>query len=185
MPAAPGTLRARAILRLLYDLGLRRGEVVALDVADYDPARSALKVLGKRRLEKTVLSLAGPTKEALDAWLSVRGDSPGAVFINFDRSKKGGDRLTSHSLYRIVRELGEKAGIKTAPHGLRHTAITEAIKAAQANGIGLEEVLDFSRHRDVKVMMIYRDRERNVQGKLSALIAESSGAAPCGQTEDC
>ena len=56
--------------------------------------------------------------------------------------------------------------------------ITEAIKAAQANGIGLEEVLDFSRHRDVKIMMIYRDRERNVQGRLSALIAESVSKPP-------
>jgi hypothetical protein len=26
--------------------------------------------------------------------------------------------------------------------------------------MGLEEVLDFSRHRDVKVLMVYRDRER-------------------------
>jgi hypothetical protein len=27
--------------------------------------------------------------------------------------------------------------------------------------MGLEEVLDFSRHRDVKVLMVYRDRERD------------------------
>jgi integrase/recombinase XerC len=177
LPQDRDTLRARAILRLLYDLGLRRGEVVALDVSDYDRDRRTLQVLGKRRLEKTLLSLAVPTHATLDAWLAVRGDSPGPLFINFDRSKKGDSRLTSHSLYRIVRGTGEKAGIKTAPHGLRHTAITEAIKAAQANGIGLEEVLDFSRHRDVKVMMIYRDRERNVQGKLSALVAETASGA--------
>ena len=62
-------------------------------------------------------------------------------------------------------------GIHAAPHGLRHTAITEACKAAQAAGIGLEEVLDFSRHKDVKVLMLYRDRERNVQGQLASLIA--------------
>jgi integrase/recombinase XerC len=176
-PPVPATIRARAILRLLYDLGLRRGEVVALDMCDYDQDRSALKVMGKRRLEKTILSLAGPTKEALDTWLMIRGDAAGPLFVNFDRSKKGDNRLTPHSIYRIVRELGEKAGVKAAPHGLRHTAITEAIKAAQANGMGLEEVLDFSRHRDVKVMMIYRDRERNVQGKLSALVADTASAA--------
>jgi integrase/recombinase XerC len=176
-------LRARAILRLLYDLGLRRGEVVALDVGDYDRERVSLNVLGKGRREKSVLSLAPPTKEALDAWLTVRGDETGPLFINFDRSQKGSLRLTPHSIYRIVRGLGERAGIKTAPHGLRHTAITEAIKAAQANGIGLEEVLDFSRHRDVKVMMIYRDRERNVQGKLTALVAESAAVVPMVNTE--
>ena len=143
-------------------------------MSDYDRERSTLQVLGKRRLEKTLLSIAAPTRETLDAWLAIRGGTPGPLFINFDRSQKGDSRLTSHSLYRIVRGTGEKAGIKTAPHGLRHTAITEAIKAAQANGISLEEVLDFSRHRDVKVMMIYRDRERNVQGKLSALVADTA-----------
>ena len=48
-----------------------------------------------------------------------------------------------------------------------------ACKAAQAHGIALEEVLDFSRHRDVKVLMIYRDRARNVQGTLAALVADA------------
>ncbi len=37
--------------------------------------------------------------------------------------------------------------------------------------MGLVEVLDFSRHRDVKVLMVYRDRERDVQGQLAALVA--------------
>lgn len=59
------------------------------------------------------------------------------------------------------------------PHGLRHTAITEACKAAQANGIGLEEVLDFSRdsRKSIAILMVYRDRERNVQGQLASLVA--------------
>src|SRR3989304_2991588 len=61
------------------------------------------------------------------------------------------------------------------PTGLRHTAITEACKLAQAKGMGLEEGLDFSRHRDVKVLMVYRDRERNVQGQLATLVAAGVG----------
>ena len=48
-----------------------------------------------------------------------------------------------------------------------------AVKKAQRNGMDLEEVLDFSRHKDVRTLMIYRDRERNVQGKLSELVAET------------
>ena len=59
-----------------------------------------------------------------------------------------------------VRRLGEQVGLKVRPHGLRHTAITEACKLAQAKGMGLEEVLDFSRRR-----------ERNVQGQLATLVA--------------
>jgi integrase/recombinase XerC len=163
--------RDRAALRLLYDLGLRRGEVVALDVADVDLTAGTVAVLGKGRRQKEVLTLPAPTQAALRRWLTVRGWQPGPVFTHFDRARKGTGRLTGTSLYRMVRALGAQVGVPVRPHGLRHTAITEACKAAQAHGIALEEVLDFSRHRDVKVLMIYRDRDRNVQGTLAALVA--------------
>jgi integrase/recombinase XerC len=163
--------RDRAALRLLYDLGLRRGEVVALDLAQVDLTAGRVAVLGKGRRQPDVLALPEPTQAALRAWLTVRGGHPGPVFTHFDRARKGSGRLTGTSLYRIVRTLGAQVGFTVRPHGLRHTAITEACKAAQAHGIALEEVLDFSRHTDVKVLMIYRDRERNVQGTLAALVA--------------
>jgi integrase/recombinase XerC len=168
-------LRDRAILRLLYDLGLRRAEVASLDVEDVDLPRATVAVIGKRRTMKALLSLAPTTKAALADWLRIRGDEPGPLFVNFDHSDKGETRrLTGTSIYRIVRARGQVAGVKVAPHGLRHTAITEACKAAQAAGIPLEEVMDFSRHRDIKVLMIYRDRERNVQGQIAALVAQTA-----------
>jgi len=169
----PSTRRERALLRLLYDLGLRRGEVVSLDIADLDLAQKTLQVKGKRRTEKETLSLAPPTAEAIALWLEIRPGPPsGPLFVNFDRARKGDGRLSDNYVYQIVRRLGVEAGIKATPHGLRHTAITEACKAAQAAGIGLEEVLQFSRHKNVNVLMIYRDQERNVQGQLATLISE-------------
>ena len=166
--AAP---RDHAILRLLYDLGLRRAEVCGLDVADVEDER--LWVLGKGRLEKVPLTLPEPTRRALRDWLAVRGSAEGALFTSQDRSGKGkGDgRLTGRSVHRIVAQYAETLGISARPHGLRHTAITEACKAATAAGIGIEEVLDFSRHKSLAVLMRYRDRERNVQGTLAALVA--------------
>jgi integrase/recombinase XerC len=164
------SVRDRAILRLLYDLGLRRSEVVTLDIGDLDLPAGTVAVLGKGRTQRSVLTIPEPTMVALRAWVETRGDEPGPLFTNLDRAGKG-HRLTGTSLYRIVRRLGEQVGLKVRPHGLRHSAITEACKAAQANGMGLEEVLDFSRHRDVKVLMVYRDRERDVQGQLAALVA--------------
>jgi integrase/recombinase XerC len=162
--------RDRAAVRLLYDLALRRGEVVALDLEDVDLEAGRVAVLRKGKREKNLLSLPEPTKDALREWVAVRGSEPGPLFTNFDRAGKGG-RLTGTSLYRIVRDLGLEAGIKVRPHGLRHTGITEAVKAAQRAGISLEEVRDFSGHADVKTLMIYRDRERNVQGQLASLVA--------------
>jgi len=164
------SLRDRAALRLLYDLGLRRSELVALDVDDLDLDAGTVSVLGKGRTQKARLTLPAPTRETIRQWLEARGTEPGPLFINVDRAGKG-SRLTGTSVYWIVRRLGEQVGLKVRPHGLRHTAITEACKLAQAKGMGLEEVLDFSRHRDVKVLMVYRDRERNVQGQLATLVA--------------
>lgn len=174
--------RDRAILRLLYDLGLRRAEVASLDVADLDLSRGTVHVLGKRRTTRTLLTLAPATKTALSEWLGVRGSQPGPLFVNFDHADKGATRrLTGTSIYRMVRGRGADVGVTVAPHGLRHTAITEACKAAQAAGMPLEEVMDFSRHRDIKVLMIYRDRERNVQGQIAALVAGTTDETDSGE----
>lgn len=165
-------IRDTAILRLLYDLALRTGEVVALDVGDVEPAREIIHVLGKGKTAKQQLTMPEPTKIALEAWLQIRGTEPGPLFPNLDRARKG-QRLTGVSIYRLVRRLGELNGIKTRPHGVRHTAITEACKVAAEHGIGLEEVLDFSRHsrKSISVLLVYRDRERNIQGQLASMIA--------------
>jgi len=53
-------LRDRALLRLLYDLALRRGEVVGLDREDVDLVTGTVAVLGKGRREKVLLTLPGP-----------------------------------------------------------------------------------------------------------------------------
>jgi integrase/recombinase XerC len=166
------SVRDTAILRLLYDLALRTGEVVSLDFADVELARKLIHVMGKGKSAKQQLSLPEPTIAALEAWLQIRGSEAGPLFHNFDRAGKG-QRLTGVSIYRIVRGLGEQNGLKTRPHGVRHTAITEACKVAAENGIGLEEVLDFSRHsrKSIAILMVYRDPERNVQGQLASMIA--------------
>ena len=118
-------IRDYAILRLLHDLGLRRSSVVNLDLADLEIEQE------QKRLWVTL--------NALLNWIEIRGTMPGAMFTNFDHALKGG-RLTGTSIYRMVRKRGEQIGIKTRPHGIRHTAITEAVKKAKENGIGLEEV---------------------------------------------
>ncbi len=172
----PKAIRDRLLLRLLYDLALRCSEVTNLDLCDVELGAGTLAVQGKGRTDKQLLTVPQQTKLALEAWLQVRGSEPGPLFTNFDRANKG-CRLTSTSLYRIVRDLGRRIGIKVRPHGLRHTAITEACKLAQANEIGLEEVLDYSRHsrKSLSILMLYRDRERDVQGTLAGLVAAEAG----------
>ena len=166
-------IRDKAILRLLYDLGLRRGEVVTLDVEDLDLEHKVLRILGKGRTQKEQLTLPDRTVAALKSWLEVRGDFPGPLFVSFDPAQKGDGRLRGRSIHRIVSCLGLKLGLKVRPHGIRHSSITEALKRAQSHGFDLEEVMDFSRHRDVRTLLLYRDRERNTQGSIASLVSES------------
>jgi len=80
-------------------------------------------------------------------------------------------RLSGKGLYRIIRKLGRQVGVETRPHGIRHTAVTQCCKAAAAANLDLSDVLQFSRHASLATLQIYVDKERNLQGKLSTLVA--------------
>ena len=53
----PKSMRDRALLRCLYDLGLRRAEVLNLDLEDMDLEAGTVAVLGKGRTSKVKLTL--------------------------------------------------------------------------------------------------------------------------------
>ena len=57
----PKARRDRAILRLLHDRGLRRGEVVGLDLADLDLAGGTVEVMGKGRSQSERLTIGPAT----------------------------------------------------------------------------------------------------------------------------
>ena len=161
-------LRDVAFLRLMHDVGLRRGEVVRLDVADVDLKESRLSVLGKARSQKEPVTLPEPTKEALAAWLKVRGKEAGALFINYDHARKGDGRLTGSAVYAIVSRLGKTAGFVIRPHGIRHLAITSALDAMKGD---VRAVQKFSRHKDLRVLNVYDDNRRDLAGEVAAMVA--------------
>ncbi|MCI0343744.1 MAG: tyrosine-type recombinase/integrase [Planctomycetales bacterium] len=176
----PKARRDRAVLRLLYDLALRRAEVVGLDVEDLDVAAGTVAVLGKGRTQKVRLTLPEPTRVALAAWLTVRGGASGPLLTNFDRARKG-TRLTGTSVYRIVRGLGEAAGVRARPHGLRHAAITEALDVTRGD---VRAVQKFSRHRDVRVIERYDDSRVDLAGDVARLVADGAADPPASASTD-
>ena len=169
--ADPRSVRDRAIVRLLYDLGLRRAEVCRLDLADYDQAGAALLVLGKGRLEKVRLTLPSATSAAIAGWLAVRpAAESAALFLRVDRP--GGDRLDGSTVYRIVRRLGEKGGVRARPHGLRHSSITRVLDLSGGN---IRAAQRFSRHKDVRVLERYDDSREDLAGDLARRLVEDAG----------
>jgi integrase/recombinase XerC len=157
-----------ALVRLMYDLGLRRGSVVAMDVGDVDLEADRVELTVKGQTDKQYRTLPTQTAEALRTWLEHRGDDDGPLFINFHHSGKGG-RLTGRSVHRIVKRLGENAGLAARPHGLRHSAITDALD--KTNG-DVRAVQKFSGHADVRTLMIYDDNRRDDGGRVSKLVAD-------------
>src|SRR5215210_4106092 len=168
----PKARRDRALLRLLHDNALRRGEVVALDVADLDLEGARVAVVGKGQTERRWLTLNGPTVATLRDWLATRGTAPGPLFVNFDPARKG-RRLTGDGLHEVVRALGRKAGLGRAvrPHGLRHQGITRALELTGGN---LRMVQRFSRHRDANTLQVYDDNREDLAGRVADLLGRDA-----------
>lgn len=161
----PKAKRDLAILRLLYDLGLRRNELVSLDLEHLDLSAGNVSILGKGRSGRVQLTLPMETKAALEVWISIRGNDPGPLFSNFDHNPKSKDkRLTGTGLYLLIRKyrLGR-------PHGIRHTAISEAL---DKTGGDVRSVRQFSRHRSVNTVLIYDDVRTDKAGSIAQILAK-------------
>jgi integrase/recombinase XerC len=168
---APIAVRDLAVLLLLHDRGLRRGEVAALDwPGDVDVDKPAVQVLGKGRDQKVWLTVSRRAVAAVVAWVKLRGDAPGPLFLRLDNAAAEiGQRLSGQSINELVKTAATRAGLTRTvrAHGLRHQAITEALD----QGWVLRDVMQFSRHLDPKTVAIYDDRRTDVGGEIAAAIA--------------
>ena len=170
----PKALRNRAAVRLMFDIALRRGSVVSLDLEHLDLDAGTVSVALKGRgTERRVKTLPAPTLDALREWVAARGTEPGPLFVNFDRAGQGETRrLTGRSLHRITEALG-----LGHPHGLRHTAVTRAVTRSQEAGIPLHQVLDYSDHSSLAVLQKYLDNVTDAGGRIADLVADLGNLA--------
>lgn len=168
----PRGRRNLAIVRLLHDCALRRAEVLALDLSDFEPARGRVWIVGKGKTSRASISLPAPTRAALEAWVSTRGDQPGPMFCPITRDvADAGRRLTGESVRLIVADLGRRAGLSRVvrPHGLRHQAITAALDATRGD---VRSVRKFSRHAKLETLITYDDNRADLAGDVAAKVAE-------------
>lgn len=171
----PAGRRDLALLLLLHDHGLRRGEAAALDLADVDLEAGTVAVLGKGRDEKVLLTLNPPAAADLAGWIRARGDWAGPLFHRLDRGAGPGHpgRLDPGSIARIVHGLGRRAGVArgTHPHGLRHQGITRALDLA---GGDVRRVRRFSRHAKLETLLRYDDNRRDEAGAIARLLGDDA-----------
>jgi site-specific recombinase XerD len=116
----PAGARDAALFACLY-VNLRRSEVIALDLADYDREKGEFLVHGKGDKQRAVP--VGDARRALDDWLIVRGDAPGPLLYPVNKSGKlSVRRMSSQAVYNASQKRAQKAGIAHfSPHDFRRT----------------------------------------------------------------
>jgi site-specific recombinase XerD len=132
--------RNRALLALLFGAGLRRSEVLSLNVGD-GSYTAVLRVRGKGNKERLVF-LAPPVRRAFACWmdlvLSHLGRGPEVpLFVSFTRPNARGvnsvattARLTPNGLYRVFQAMCRQCGIAHATlHDLRRTFAGDMLQA--------------------------------------------------------
>ena len=161
--------RDYAMLRLMYDLALRRSEVAGLDLKHVNLDKSTLEILGKGRHQTQHLTMPDETKLALRDWIDERGFHEGALFTNLSQARTEDNRISTTGLYLMVQKRGELAGVETRPHGLRHAAITQALDLTHGD---VRAVMRYSRHQDMKTVSIYDDNRKDLAGEVARLVAQ-------------
>ncbi len=144
------TLRARALLELLYATGLRCGELVSLDLPDLDLDGRMLRVLGKGRKER-VVPFGQKALAALLAYLPARGRSKPkdeALFLN----QRGG-RLTDRGVRALFARRVRQVALtqRMSPHGLRHSFATHLLQ----RGADLRSIQELLGHSSLSTTQRY------------------------------
>lgn len=151
-------LRNYALINLLIRTGLRTIEAERANIEDIrqEAGQALLYIQGKGRDEKDAfVILTAATLEPLQAYLKMRGekDEKAPLFCSFSNRSKG-ERLTTRSIRRIVKEAMQAAGIESdrlTAHSLRHTAITFSL----LGGASIQEAQQMARHSNINTTLIY------------------------------
>ena len=144
-------LRARTIIILFYETGIRLAELIGLDVEDVDLATRQLKVTGKRNKQR-IVPFGEELETAIREYLKQRDRLSVRIDDALILSDKG-KRMTRSQVEKIVKQhLSLTTTLKKrSPHVLRHSFATAMLN----NGAGLESVRRLLGHESVATTQIY------------------------------
>jgi integrase/recombinase XerD len=152
-PHCPMGLRDYAMARCLLDMGLRAGEVAALQLDDLNWRDGTLAIPGGKGRRTDVLPLLADTGQALVEYLQA-GRPVSASRAVFVRHQAPLDLpVTAEMVRGAIRRAFLRCGLKgyNGTHVLRHTAAVQM----RCGGATLKEIADVLRHRSLDTTMIY------------------------------
>lgn len=155
--------RDEAIIALMYDTGLRVGELVALNVGHLRDDRTTLYLPGHLQKdyptddspEPARLGLADDTTRILSAYLSSRWKDTEALFPS-----RSSDRISTEGVRNMLKRVAGEAGVEpfladggrgepeqVTPHALRHGVAFRMMNVEEANS--LYDVRNRLRHQSL------------------------------------
>jgi len=142
--------RDRCLVLLMFRHGLRVSETCGLQLSQVDTASRVLHVQRLKKGLSTTQPLRADELRAIRAWLAVRRARPEekAFFIS-----ERGKALSRVTVWLMLRDLGEKAGLAVAahPHMLRHACGY----ALADQGADTRLIQDYLGHRNIQHTVRY------------------------------
>ncbi len=160
--SGPNEKRDYAILMLFLNCGIRRSELVGLNLTDVYEDR--IRVVGKGNKERIVY-FGSACRKAIDAYLPERNkrvlSDNRALFGSRDNN-----RISVTAVHRLVKKAMLQAGLDAtqfSAHKLRHTAATMML----SGGVDVKTVQEVLGHENLNTTQIYTHIE-NTELKVAA-----------------
>ena len=161
-------LRNRALLELLYGVGLRDAEVRAAQLVDLDPDDASILVRAVKRGRGRRVPVPPSAMKSIRAYLDkgrplfVEGrKDPGHLLLS-----KWGRPLSSHTSYLAVRDIAGRVGLRAHPHAFRRAIATHLMNA----GVPVTAVQQLLGHASLETTARYLGVERDELHRTVALI---------------
>lgn len=160
--SGPNEKRDYAIIMLFLNCGIRRSELVGLNLTDVYEDR--IRVVGKGNKERFVY-FGTPCRKAIDAYLPERNkkvlSDNRALFGSRDNN-----RISVSAVHRLIKKYLLMAGLDAenfSAHKLRHTAATMML----SGGVDIKTVQEVLGHENLNTTQIYTHIE-NTELKIAA-----------------
>ena len=152
--------RDRAILEVLYATGIKVSELIDANVEDINFRMGFITCYGESSKTR-IIPMGRPARAALEDYVYEVRDQllednkdEKALFVNYY-----GKRLTRQGLWKILREYGEKSGIKhkLTPNTLRNSFAVHMLQ----NGADLKSLQELMGHEDIMATQVYLAATKN------------------------